>query len=306
MTSARPAGRRIVGPSAVLAAAALWGTVGPAQVLADSAADPGAIGVARLLVGGVVLSAFCLRAGTRWGVFRRDVVGWVLLAALATGIYQVTFMHAVAQLGAALGTAIALGVAPVATGLCAWWWIRDRPAIGWIVGTIAAISGTVVLLNPWGAQDVSVTGVGIALVSGACYGAYTVAAKQFLSAGASPLPATSLTLLIAGVALSPLLLSSPHLTDTSTVLLIGWTGLAGTAAAYALFIYGLQRTTAASAGTLSLAEPLIAALLGIAVLGETLTASAAIGCLILLVGLAVVTVFDVVGSGHSSVTSRTG
>ncbi|WP_353647696.1 hypothetical protein ABLG96_12405 [Nakamurella sp. A5-74] len=42
-----------------------------------------------------------------------------LLAALATGAYQVTFMHAIDRLGAALGTSIALGVAPFATGLCA-------------------------------------------------------------------------------------------------------------------------------------------------------------------------------------------
>ncbi len=40
---------------AVLGAAVLWGTVGPAQVLAGSDADPLAFGAARLLLGGVVL-----------------------------------------------------------------------------------------------------------------------------------------------------------------------------------------------------------------------------------------------------------
>lgn len=53
-------GTRASGAAAVLVAACLWGTLGPAQVLAASAADPGALGVARLLAGGVVLAAFCV------------------------------------------------------------------------------------------------------------------------------------------------------------------------------------------------------------------------------------------------------
>jgi drug/metabolite transporter, DME family len=103
----------------VLLAAALWGTVGPAQVLAGSAADPGALGVGRLLAGGAVLALLGLRTGGWAALLRPGVRGWVGLAAIATGVYQVAFAHAVHELGAALGTAIALGVAPVATGLCA-------------------------------------------------------------------------------------------------------------------------------------------------------------------------------------------
>ncbi|MFH5878639.1 EamA family transporter [Arthrobacter sp. NA-172] len=75
-------------------------------------------------------------------------------------------------------------------------------------------------------------------------------------------------------------------------MLIAWTGLAGSAAAYAVFIYGLNRTTAPTAGTLSLAEPLLAAALGVLVLHERLTASALIGCAILIAGLGTVTAID--------------
>ncbi|AXB41374.1 DMT family transporter [Amycolatopsis albispora] len=283
------------GPLAVLVAAALWGTVGPAQVLAAPAADPGALGVARLLAGGLVLALLCPRPAAWRQVLRRGVLGWVLVAGLATGIYQITFMHAVDQLGAALGTAIALGVAPMTTGLCARWWTRERFTAGWVIGTLAAVAGCAVLLNPWGTAHVSLTGVGVALVSGSCYGVYTVAAKRFLQAGVPVLPATTSTLLVAGIALSPLLvLHSGHLTEPNSLCLIAWTALAGTTAAYAAFAYGLHRTSAPTAGTLSLAEPLLAAALGILVLREQLSMSAVAGCLILVAGLATVTAFDAV------------
>lgn len=135
------ADNKAIGAATVLTAAALWGTVGPAQVLAASAADPGALGVERMLLGGLGLALFCRRPAAWRAVTRRDVIGWVLLAALATGVYQVTFMHAVEQLGAALGITIALGVAPITTGLCAHWWTGERLILGWPLGIVAAVSG---------------------------------------------------------------------------------------------------------------------------------------------------------------------
>lgn len=287
---------RAIGPAAVLGAALLWGTVGPAQVLAASEVDPGSLGVARLLVGGAALALFCPRPAAWRRVLRADVIGWVLLAALATGVYQVTFMHAVDQLGAGLGTVIALGVAPVATGICARWWTRDRMTLGWVISTATAVVGCAVLLDPWdaaGAVGAEATGVDIALVSGVCYGVYTVAAKRFLSTGVPALPATSFTLILAGILLSPIIVLHPvHLMDADALMLIGWTGLAGTALAYALFVYGLRLTTAPLAGTLSLAEPLLAAVLGFVVLQERITVSALIGCSLMIAGLVAVTAVD--------------
>lgn len=116
------------------------------------------------------------------------------------------------------------------------------------------------------------------MVSGTCYGVYTVAAKRFLTASAPALPTTALTLLIAGVALSPLVfMHTENLADSYSLLLIAWTGIAGTTAAYTAFIYGLRRTSAPTAGMLSLAEPLVAAVLGIVVLDEHLSPASPMG-----------------------------
>lgn len=65
-----------------------------------------------------------------------------------------------------------------------------------------------------------------------------------------------------------------------------WLGLATIAAAYILFTWGLQGLSAGTAATLTLGEPLTAALLGIAVLGEDLSTLAVIGLVVLGSGLA--------------------
>jgi DME family drug/metabolite transporter len=63
-------------------------------------------------------------------------------------------------------------------------------------------------------------------------------------------------------------------------------GLVTTALAYILFARGLNRILAATAVTLSLAEPLTAGLLGVIVVGEQLTTLAVVGIGLLIAGLA--------------------
>jgi DME family drug/metabolite transporter len=67
--------------------------------------------------------------------------------------------------------------------------------------------------------------------------------------------------------------------------MLAWLGLVATAGTYLLFARGLMRLPAATVATLNLAEPLIAAILGLLVLGERPGARAAVGALSLLAGL---------------------
>jgi DME family drug/metabolite transporter len=64
-----------------------------------------------------------------------------------------------------------------------------------------------------------------------------------------------------------------------------WLGFATMAIAYVLFTWGLSGLTAATAATLTLGEPLTAAILGITVLGERLSALAIVGLIVLAAGL---------------------
>ncbi len=77
-----------------------------------------------------------------------------------------------------------------------------------------------------------------------------------------------------------------------------WLGLVATAASYVMFSHGLGATPVAAAATLTLAEPLTAAVLGMVVLAEPVRATTIVG--IAMVGLGLVSL----ATGGRSVRRR--
>ncbi|TDE38617.1 EamA family transporter [Actinomadura sp. 6K520] len=276
----------------VLAAGVLWGTVGPAQVLAESSASPVAVGGARIFSGGLILAALVLL--TRPRAFRaltRRTWGPLLAASAATGTFQAAFFSSVNRTGAAIATAVVFGLAPVSTGLC------ERIVLGtalsrrWWAGTAGAIGGVALLMAPGSAGGADPAGIALSLLAGTCFGVYTVSAKVLTGRDVGMTAAVSVTLLAGGAVLLPWTLTElPALAAPGSAVLVAWLGIAATAAAYMCFVTGLERVTAAAAGTLSLAEPLVAAALAILLLGERMSAPVAAGSLLLLGGLFVVSV----------------
>ena len=275
-----------------LAAAVLWGTVGPAQVLAAGPIGPAALGGWRLLGGGVVLGAFTLTRRERLRTLAsRSMVRPALVCALCTGLYQVMFMSAVARTGAALATVIALGSVPAATGVCARRLNGERLGLAWLVSTAAAVAGCALLLAPGGGTRVDALGLFLAVITGVCYALYTVYARRV--ADAEPdvdLPALSALCLLAGsLMFVPWMVGdAAALRHGGTLALIAWLCVAATAVPYWLYSVGLPRLRGASAaGTLSLAEPLSAALLGVLLLHERISAPTWSGCGLILGGMLV-------------------
>jgi drug/metabolite transporter, DME family len=282
---------RRYGSFQILAAATLWGTTGPVQVLARLPVAPAAVGAMRILTGGLVLLAWTLArrtpgAGARpaWG--RRH---WrpLLAASAATGVFQAAYFTSVTRTGAALATAIVFGVAPVAIGLSAW--VIGRSPLGWdwAVSTACAIAGCALLVLPGHANRADGAGVILAIVAAACYAVYTVSAKQLADDGVTMTAAVSATLIAGGLMLTPWLVTAgPGLFTGRALLTLAWLGPITTAVAYMLFVHGLRTVPAATAGTLSLAEPLVAAAVGIGLLHEHLAGPAVLGCGLLAAGLA--------------------
>jgi len=293
---------RRYGSLQILAAATLWGTTGPVQVLARLPVAPAAVGGMRILAGGLVLLAWTLaRRGPRQlatpahrgpgslAALARQRRHWrpLLAASCATGVFQAAYFTSVSRTGAALATAIVFGVAPVTTGLAARIIGRSPLGWGWAAGTGCAIAGCVLLLLPGHASRVDGVGVVLAIVAAGCYAVYTVSAKRLADDGAAMAAAVSITLIAGGLLLTPWLVAAgPGLFSGRALLTAAWLGPVTTAVAYMLFVQGLRTVPAATAGTLSLAEPLVAALAGIGLLHEHLTAPAVIGCGLLAAGLA--------------------
>lgn len=270
----------------VLTAAVLFGTTGTAQALADLDGSPLAVGAARLLVGAALLLAAARLAGSAGaGSWSRTH-----LAAVAIGVagYQLAFFAAVADTGVAVGTVVALGSAPALAGLLGK--LVDGTPLDrrWAACTALATAGVLLLvLGAGGDAEVSPPGILLALVAGGSYAAYTVASKRLLADGHAPEEVMARGFGLAAIALLPVLaVKGGDIASTDGVLLALYLGAIPTALAYVLFARGLKHLGAGETATLTLAEPLTAALLGVLILDERPGAVAIVGAALVLAGLA--------------------
>ena len=296
---------------AVLAAATAWGTSGTAQAVADLGA-PVVVGAARTVSGALALwvaAAVVLGADRGRAVVGRrpeEVAaaprppavllpgrgrwsGAVVVAGLAVVVSQVSFFAGVAITGVAIGTVIAIGSAPVVAGLLQWGLGGRRPSVRWWCATALAVIGvSLVLLVGADGPAVDVVGVALALLAGSAYGVVTVASGRVMATGVRPTTAMARVFLVGGApALVLLLAGDPSpLVSVPGASLVLWLGIVTVAIPYLLFARGLRRLPPATVGTLTLAEPLVAAVLGVAMLGERPGPASAVGGLLLVVGLA--------------------
>ncbi len=273
----------------VLLAAALWGTTGTAQALAPAGFDPMVIGALRLLVGGVALLGLALY---RKELGRLREWNWrpVLLAAAFTASYQLCFFAAVAKTGVAVGTIVGIGSSPIAGGLLGLIFRGEKPGRRWLLATVLAILGCSLLGLSGGDVAVDPLGILLAIGAGISYAAYALMIKGLLEKH-SPNAVMALVVCSGALMLSPLLVNCDldWLLQPRAIGVVLHLGLATMALSYWLFARGLMHVPVATAVTLSLAEPMTAATLGLLVLGEQLDAQAFFGIALIFSGLAVLT-----------------
>jgi drug/metabolite transporter, DME family len=272
----------------VLLAALCFGTTGTAQALGPVGIDPAAVGAARVLIGGglLVMVATALRHGER----RRWARGPVIAGAIGVAAYQAAFFAAVKDTGVAIGTIVALGSAPALAGALEWLLYGRRPSSRWGAATGAATVGVALLALAGGADaGISVPGVLLAVVAGGSYATYTLSAKRLLDDGHAPESVMAASFGLGALLLLPVLLATGAgwLTTPGGFALALFLGVVPTAVAYVLFARGLRGLTASETATLTLAEPVTAAALGVGVLGERVTGAGALGAALVLGGLVV-------------------
>jgi DME family drug/metabolite transporter len=283
------------GAVAVLLGAAAWGSTGTAAHFAPAAASSSSIGAARIAVGGVLLLAVAVCTAARRRAVRQVLaVGGaqraaLLAAAAAVAGYQACFFAAVKATGVAIGTVVAIGSAPVLTGALSRLTGGPRLDARWMAATVAAVAGCAVLVAGGPSAGVSATGVGLAAAAGFCYAIYAVTASRLISANHPESAVMGLLFGGAAVLLAPVLAAgSPGWLLTGRGLAVtAYLGVVTTALAYLCYGRGLRTVSAPVAVTLGLAEPVVAAMLGLVVLGERLTRTDIVG--LVLVGLALAT-----------------
>jgi drug/metabolite transporter, DME family len=298
---------------AVLLAAVCFGTTGTAQALGPGA-DPASVGFARILIGGGALGLLALAlhvagrrhdaTGTSVALAPGDVVAaargrfrsptWLLVLVGAAGVlaYQPAFFAGTAANGVAVGTVLALGSAPVLTGALDWTLHRRFPGTRWIVATVVATAGVAILAlssDGGGGAPLEPFGLAASVGAGASYAVYTLAGKALIDRRWSSTNSMGAMFGVAGAVSVPLLLTTDTgwLATPSGLAMALWLGVVTTTLAYVLFGIGLRTLAPATVSTLTLAEPLTAGILGVALLGETLPPGAVAGLVVLGTGIAV-------------------
>jgi DME family drug/metabolite transporter len=285
----------------VVMAAVLWGTTGTARALGPDDASPTAVGAVRLVVGGACLVAAFRAPGLlpgRPGRDRRAGTGApgatvpLAVAALAMALYQPLFFGGVSRTGVAVGTVVGIGSSPVFAGVLGMLVRGERPGGRWLAATALALGGTALLVGTGDGDDVDRTGIALALGAGLAYAVYVLAAKLVLDRGGAPDTLTVWVFGWAGLLLVPVAVVAGigPLVTPGGLLMVVHLGVVTVAVAYVLFGRGLGGVGVGAAGTLTLAEPATAALLGVVVVHERLGSTTAVGIGLIAAGLVVLVV----------------
>jgi DME family drug/metabolite transporter len=278
----------------LIVAGAAWGTAGAAASLVYRTSDLGAVALSfwRCAAGLVLLLAarrLRPRAGTatpapeplRRRALRTGVTG------VGLAVFQTAYFAAVDATGLAVATVVTLGAGPVLIALGARLTLGERLGRAGALAVAGALAGLGVLFLGGEGTAVRPTGVLLALLSAAGYSAMTLLTRRWGRDGGVDASAITVgAFAVTALCLLPFALAEglvPHSAEPARVLaLLAYIAAVPTALAYALYFAGAAVVRSATVSVIMLLEPVSAAVLAVAVLGEHLTAATLVGTLLML------------------------
>ena len=276
----------------VLLACILFSTSATGRAYLDFPGSFVSVGAWRVFLGGIGLAAY---AAFRYGTFglRKLVkvpIVWVM--ALAVLSYQVSFFFGAARIGVAMGTLGALATAPFFAGLLGWIVGTGKPSAIWAVTTLMGVSGLALITGVSEVRDNY--GFLAVFISGVMYAVFTVFGVRLTRThnvtGAEVLGAAFG--IGAVLSLPIVLLTSAWINSALLIGFVLYIGLATTALGYILFGNGLTHLSPGTVSTLTLAEPVLATLMGVFILGEKMNLRGWIGCAVIIGALALLGIVE--------------
>ena len=301
---------RMLAIGAITITSILWGTTGTAATFAPDA-GPLAIGAAALGIGGILQALIAIPALLANRGRLRANLPLVALGAVAVAIYPLAFYSSMHLAGVALGTVVSLASAPLASGVLEWFVQRTPLGRWWMVAAGLGITGSVLLcLSKMadGPDDAGNTlaGMALGLVAGATYACYSWCARRLMDRGIGRSASMGAVFGAGGVLLLPVLLltGAPLIASTQAFAVAAYMALVPMFLGYVLFGYGLARLGASTATTITLSEPAVAAILAVAIVGETLSPMGWSGLAIIGAALVVLALAPANRTGHLQPISR--
>lgn len=275
----------------VLMAGVLFGTTGTARVLSDVDASSTSIAAARLGIGALGLVAVTIYSrglAELLALWKRPRV-WVM--GLSVASYMASFFAAVQLAGAAVASLVSISLAPMLAGTIARMFGKPWPGRVWVVSTVLAVVGVVLLSAPTSSDggDHRVLGACSAAIAAASYAFYTVVGARLVDDGHHATDGLSASFSIGAVVLMPFIFMDFNwLTTPKGIALALWLGLASTTISYMMFGVGITHLAPGVVATLLLSEPFVATMFGIFLLGEPMAPRGWFGCLLIIIGLLMV------------------
>ena len=269
-----------------LATVVAWGSAFVAIRAAGEAISPGALALGRLAVSCVVLGAVALvlrRPLPR----RRDLIPIAVYGVLWLGVYSVTLNAAERRVDA--GTAAMLiNTGPILIAVLAGVFLHEGFPRGLFAGCAVAFAGCV-LIGVATTDNSTQGGFGIVLciVAALAYAAAVVVQKPVLSR-VSAFQVTWLGCAAATIAclpFAPTLAGDLANADASAIAWMVYLGVVPTAVGFATWSFALGRTSAGRMASLTYLIPVVAIVLGWALLDETPPWLAAVGGALCLAGV---------------------
>ncbi|MDP6473510.1 MAG: DMT family transporter [Alphaproteobacteria bacterium] len=257
-----------------------------------SEVGPGATAVYRALFALPALSAWMLLERRQEPVAPRKLTArdWWLLA--LTGLFfagdLVAWHSSIRMSGVANATFLAHLSTPIIS-LGAWLLFGERLTLGFMAGLVLAMAGTALIMGASSlVEGGSLLGDGLGLLTAFFYGAYLLTIKHLRES----LPSGLIMAVSTGFSLIALVAAALVMGGGFIpVTLLGWgtlvaIGLVIHAGGQGLITVAFRHLSASFASVALLATPVLAALFGWLLLGETLTLLQSLGCAAVLAGIA--------------------
>lgn len=282
-----------LGTLSILFASTLWGTTGTAASLAPDVSAL-AIGAFSMGIGGFMqacLSAKSLKRDFRKVAHKKKTL---LVSIIALATYPLAFYSSMRFAGVAIGTVVSISTAPFFSALLECLFSRNQTITKrWMMSFAIGVIGITLLLasessaNSLFDHDMKHWGVLLGLLAGLTYAIYSWGVKAMIDHGIESQTAMGSVFGIGGVLLLPtLFITGDNLfaSSTNTTVML-YMALIPMGLGYVAFGFGLRFVTASGASILTLFEPVIAAALAVAIVGEEISFIGWVGIALTLVCL---------------------
>lgn len=227
----------------------------------------------------------------------------LLIGMISVAIYPLAFYSSMRMAGITIGTVVSIGSAPLFTALLEKFFDKKALSLKWFISFIFGVIGVLLLSvgethSHGSTQSISTDqktiGIILGLIAALTYSLYSWAAKKMIDRGVDSKASMGLIFGFGALILLPtLFFTGSNLFDESVNLyVVAYMMLIPMFLGYLLFGYALKTISASTATTLTLFEPLVAALFAVLLVGEQLAPIGWVGMVLIFVCLAVLSKTD--------------